>query len=159
MKRLPRDVAVQIFKSTPNGPRFLMLRRPPHRRGFWQAVTGAPLAGETDIEAAIREVREETGLEVSGSVFPLGITYAYALRPELADRWRELYSAGIDEIAVVAFGAEVPDGVEPTLDPAEHDRFRWCGYEQADAMLDWPIESDALAGRREALRVLLQMLS
>jgi len=55
---------------------------------------------------------------------------------------------------VVAFGAAVPDGLDPVLDPAEHDAFDWLGLEQADALLDWPIEQDALAGRRLALRAL-----
>ena len=60
-RRLPRDVSVQLFRPTPRGFRYLMLRRPPARGGFWQSVTGAPLPGESDSDAAIREVREETG--------------------------------------------------------------------------------------------------
>jgi lipoyl(octanoyl) transferase len=158
MKRLPRDVAVQVFKATPEGARFLMLRRVPDRGGFWQGITGAPLPGETDMQAAIREVREETGFDVSSSVFPLRVAYSYALRPELAERWRARYGAGVHDISVVAFGAGVPNGLDPRLDPAEHDRFAWCDYREADAMLDWPIEADALPGRREALRVVADLV-
>ena len=158
MKRIPRDISVQLFKPTPSGFRYLMLRRPPGSGGFRQSVTGAPLAGETDIEAAIREVHEETGYDVSASIIPLGVSYSYSLRPELADRWDAVYGPRVRQILVVAFGAEVPAGVEPVLDPAEHDSFAWLSYEQADAVLDWPIEKDALAGRRRALAELADMI-
>jgi lipoyl(octanoyl) transferase len=131
VKRVPRDVSVQLFKLAPGGFRYLMLRRLPARGGFWQSVTGAPLAGETDAEAAIREVREETGYEVSASIIPLGIGYSYALRPELAERWRDRYGPGVTEISVVAFGARVPAAPDPELNPTEHDSFAWCTYEQA----------------------------
>jgi lipoyl(octanoyl) transferase len=151
--RVPRDVSVHLVSRTPGGPRFLMLRRIPERGGFWQGVSGAPLRGETDTEAAVREVREETGFDVDGRLVALGVSYSYARQPEDAGRWEQLYGRGVDAIRVVAFAAEVPDGEEPALDAREHDAFVWCSYEEADAALDWPIEKDALAGRRAALRV------
>jgi 8-oxo-dGTP pyrophosphatase MutT (NUDIX family) len=159
MRRAPRDVSIHVFRTTADGVQFLMLRRIASRGGFWQGVTGAPLAGETDAEAAIREVREETGYDVRSSVIPLNLSYRYALRPELAERWRALYGPGVDEISVVAFGAEVPAAIDPVLDPAEHDSFAWCTYRQADALLDWPIERDALPGRRQALRALADTIA
>ena len=158
MKRLPRDVSVQLFTPTPSGWRYLMLRRLRGRGGFWQSVTGAPLAGETDTEAAIREVHEETGYDVTAGIVPLGVSYCYALRPELADRWAARYGRGVREISVVAFAAEVTAAVDPVLDFAEHDSFAWYRYEEADAALDWPIEQDALAGRRRALSALADMI-
>lgn len=153
MTRLPRDVSVHLFRRAADGPAFLMLRRRPARGGFWQRVSGAPLPGETDAQAAVREVLEETGCDVSGGLFPLGVRYAYALRPGQAARWEELYGPGVESVSVVSFGAELPAG-DPVLDPREHDAFAWCSYEEADALLDWPVEEDALAGRREALRAL-----
>jgi lipoyl(octanoyl) transferase len=153
MKRVPREVSVHLYRRTPNGPRFLMLRRCPARGGFWQGVSGALLPGETDAEAAIREVLEETGFDVAESLFPLDVSYAYALGAELADRWEQVYGPGVERIPVVAFAAELSDG-DPALDSQEHDALAWCTYEEANALLDWTIERDALAGRREALRVL-----
>lgn len=153
MKRLPRDISVHLFRRTPHGLRFLMLRRSHAGGAFWQGVSGAPLPKETDAEAAIREVLEETGFDVAGCLFPLDVSYAYALRPELASRWEEIYGHGIRSVSVIAFGAEVSDG-DPVLDPQEHDAFAWCSYAEADALLDWPIEGDALDARRQALSVL-----
>jgi lipoyl(octanoyl) transferase len=115
MKRVPRDISVHPFRREPEGVRFLMLRRSPHRGGFWQGVTGAPLPGETDVDAAIREVREETRYDLRDSLVALTVRYHYALRPELADRWTALYGAGVATIPVLTFGAEVPHGVSPVL--------------------------------------------
>lgn len=69
------------------------------------------------------------------------------------DHWERVYGPGVATVSVTAFAAEPPDG-DPTLDPVEHDAFAWCTYEEADALLDWPIEKDALAARRDALRAL-----
>lgn len=153
VKRLPRDVSVPLFRHTDDGARFLMLRRCPGRGGFWQGVSGAPLASETEPEAAVREVAEETGFDIGDSIFPLGVGYTYALHPELTDHWHQLYGPGIDRVSVVTFAAEPSEG-DPVLDPLEHDDFSWCSYEEADALLDWPMERDALPGRRETLSVL-----
>jgi 8-oxo-dGTP pyrophosphatase MutT (NUDIX family) len=156
MTRVPRDVSVHVYAWAPDGLRLLMLRRTPERGGFWQGVTGAPLAGETDFDAAIREVREETGLDVAESLRPLSVTFAYALRPELADRWATIYGAGVAAVSVVCFGAEIASATDQLLDQGEHDAFQWCDYETALGLLEWPIEQDALPGRRRALRVLAQ---
>jgi lipoyl(octanoyl) transferase len=158
MERAPRDVSVQLFRREGRGIRFLMLRRTRARGGFWQGVTGAPLPDETDEAAVLREVREETGWDVSASLQPLRVSYSYTLSDDLRGRWDLIYSPGVREIEVVAFAAEAPAGQEPRLDPEEHDRFGWFRFEEAEAMLDWPIEADALNGRRTALRTLVKSL-
>ena len=71
--RVPRDVSVHLFRAGPLGAEFLMLRRTLERGGFWQGITGAPLEGESDAAAAVRETREETGLDVRATLVPLGI--------------------------------------------------------------------------------------
>ena len=44
--------------------RVLLLERADHP-GYWQSVTGSQDPGETLCETAVREVREETGLDAS----------------------------------------------------------------------------------------------
>lgn len=134
-----------------------MLRRCPGRGGFWQGVTGAPLPGETDAEAAAREVLEETGFDVAAGLFGVGGAYSYALAAESAARWEEVYGPGIQTVTVATFAAELSAG-EPVLDPREHDAFAWLSYEQASVLLDWPVEPDALAARRAALSLLHTLL-
>jgi lipoyl(octanoyl) transferase len=152
VKRRPRDVSVHLYRPDP-GVRFLMLRRTPERGGFWQGVSGAPLPGESDAEAAVREVREETGYEVGDSLRRLGVEYSHELDPGKADSWAEIYGEGVTSVEVVTFGARAPDGLDPALDPDEHDDFAWPGLDEAAALLDWPIEHDALEGRLLALRM------
>ena len=152
MWRVPRDVSVQLFRREKAGVRFLMLRRTPARGGFWQGVTGAPLHGETNEAAALREVQEETGWDVSASLQSLDLSYSYALRDELRDRWDRVYGPDVSDVEVVSFAAEVPVGPDPILDGEEHDRFGWFGFEEAEALLDWPVEDEALPHRRAALR-------
>jgi dATP pyrophosphohydrolase len=60
-------VAVYVCRRTPDGPRWLILKRSdglPAYGGLWQPITGALAEGETGAEAAVREVREESALEV-----------------------------------------------------------------------------------------------
>lgn len=81
MRRVARDVLAYLYRWRAETPELLMLRRAPDRGDFWHWVSGAPLPRESDREAAIREVLEETGLDVAATIFPLGYRYAYPLRP------------------------------------------------------------------------------
>lgn len=44
---------------------FLIFKTVPQRGSFWQPVTGHVEVGESDQEAALRELKEETGFECS----------------------------------------------------------------------------------------------
>jgi hypothetical protein len=46
---------------------------------------------------------------VAATIFPIGVRYSHVLRPELADRWEQLYGAGVESVSVVAFAAEVSE--------------------------------------------------
>jgi dihydroneopterin triphosphate diphosphatase len=137
-------------------PKLLMMRRIRSRGGFWQGITGAPLPHERDDEAAIREVQEETGFDVTRELIRLGVEYEYAITPAVG-RSRG-YHPETRAIHVASFAAEITRDLDPILDPNEHDEFVWCSYEQAHALLDWPTERDALEGRRRALRMIASVL-
>ena len=47
------------------GGQLLVMRRSPERLGYWSVVAGGLEPDETSWHAAVRELREETGLEVS----------------------------------------------------------------------------------------------
>ena len=62
----------------PDG-RFLISRRAMDKRwapGAWEIPGGGAVAGESSYEAVLREVREETGLELSGSDVELIDSYS-----------------------------------------------------------------------------------
>jgi 8-oxo-dGTP pyrophosphatase MutT (NUDIX family) len=52
----------------------LLLLQSPHRPGSWEPVNGAVDGGETLLEAALREVREEAGPDLRAR--PLGVVHA-----------------------------------------------------------------------------------
>lgn len=58
-------VGVVVLKDTPDGPRVLLIKRGrPPREGQWSLPGGKQELGETVRETAIREVREEAGIEI-----------------------------------------------------------------------------------------------
>ena len=56
-----RSAGAVVFSSTPDGPEYLLLR---YGGGNWGFPKGHVEAGETDVQAAQREVAEETGIAV-----------------------------------------------------------------------------------------------
>lgn len=60
--RLKVQVYVVSRDADSGEPRFLILKRPESRGGIWQPVTGKVESDEPLLDAARREVREETAL-------------------------------------------------------------------------------------------------
>ena len=106
-----------VLRPGPNGPEVLVLRRTEERGGFEQIVTGRIVAGEAPVEAAMRELREETGLDA----------------PLVDLRYVHAFGFGDDPLVVQehAFGAVVPAGTTVRIDPAEHAASGWVPLEEA----------------------------
>ncbi len=79
--RVPIQVLVYAVSRTRETPKVLLLRRTVRLGGFWQGVTGAPLDGESLNDAAIRELREETGFEANRLV-DLKFSYSFPVSDE-----------------------------------------------------------------------------
>ena len=99
------------------GDEILVVHRSPENGDYWHLVSGGVEDGETDAEAAVRELMEET--QLAATVKPLGFEFFH------------------DKIHVEAFVADAPADWEPTLD-WEHDEYRWCSRAEAVAILYWP---------------------
>ena len=56
---------IQVVFLLPLEKRFLLFHVNEKRGGFWQNITGSVENKETFLEAAIREIKEETGLDPS----------------------------------------------------------------------------------------------
>jgi 8-oxo-dGTP pyrophosphatase MutT (NUDIX family) len=106
--RVPRDVLVYLYRWRRGAPEPVMLRRAPDRGDFWHWVSGAPQPGESDRDAAIREVLEETGARHRRDDPLLGYRCEYPLRPQRRERWLELYGPGVTRIPIETFGALTP---------------------------------------------------
>lgn len=91
---------------------FLLLRA----YSYWDFPKGLPEEGETPFQAALREVREETGLvDLS---FPWGRGYRET-EPYNRGRKKARYYLAETEESRVRFS------LNPEIGKAEHDEFRW----------------------------------
>jgi dihydroneopterin triphosphate diphosphatase len=143
MARLPYQILVYICRRpTPHVTEYLLLKRCTDRGGFWQGVSGGVEEGETLIQAAQREVLEETGYQRFIRFMPLDFRYTYPVdRPQ----WGHLYAPEVMAIDEECFGAEIgPSQGEPALDPTEHDQHRWANLQLALTLLTWPENQEAL---------------
>jgi len=102
-------------------PRFLLLRA--YR--YWDFPKGEVEPGEEPLDAAVREVREETGLE--GPVFRWGREF-HETAPYARGKVARYY------VAEYPHGA-VRLGVNPELGRSEHHEFRWCSAAEAEDLL------------------------
>ncbi len=120
----PDLVECWVFRVVPpdDAVEILLIRRAGHRifPGLWQCVTGGIEPGETVPAAALREVREETGLG------PDDIESFYDL-----DQVAPFYDEGSDAVVVSAvFAVRVrPDATAATS--WEHDGLRWVPASEA----------------------------
>ena len=125
-------VDVYLVHPSPGGWQVLVLQRA--ERGTrcplaWEAVHGRIEPGERPEDAALREVREETGLAVE-RLYNVTTQAFY------------LHGVGAVQVAV-AFCAFVAEAAAPALGP-EHGAAEWLPFDLARARLAWPREREAL---------------
>ncbi len=129
---LRRKVQVFLYRKTPDGLRILLLKRAKTEKGLWHPVTGNVEAHEGLLNAAVREVDEETGFDVSPE--PLGVTFTYELKDgPRKGRYHE-----------TAYAARVEPGVTEALSD-EHTGAEWVSAAEAETRLSWPEQKRALA--------------
>lgn len=136
--RIPIQVLVYPVRQTGDTWEYLLLRRIPGRDGFWQGVTGGLEEGETLLEAAERELYEETGLG-SLTLVKVDLSYSFPVK----DEWKHLYVPDVKEITEYVFVAYVGNE-KPVIDPEEHDQYKWCDIQEALALLHYPENKKAL---------------
>lgn len=121
------------------------------KAGFWQSVTGSLEDGETLREAAIREVREETGLDAEHLFEDWGMSNVYEIYPH----WRYRYAPGVIHNTEHVFGMELPEPLPVTLSPSEHLRHEWVDWRNAaERVFSWTnVEALRRLGERHGLKL------
>ena len=105
------------------------------KAGFWQSVTGSVEGDETPFQAAIREVKEETGLNALDYDFQdWQASNVYEIYPH----WRHRYAPGVVENREHLFGLHLPSPLPIQLAPDEHVRYEWVDWrEAAQRVFSW----------------------
>ena len=109
-----------VLRTGEHGAEVALLGR--RNDGSWVFPKGTPTPGESLEQTALREVREETGLDVR-ILRPIGeMTYSFAAAGERVHK-------------VVHFFLMEPTGGDPSLHDAEYDEVRWVAVPEARRML------------------------
>ena len=127
--------AVSVFLLQHHGSevKVLLMRRATTMKGTWCQVAGGIEAGEKAWQAALREVREETGI-ILGSLWS-------------GDIVEQFYEPHRDRIAMLpVFVGFVAPQIEVQLND-EHDAYEWLDFDAACARVTFP-------GQRHTLRTI-----
>jgi dATP pyrophosphohydrolase len=135
--RRPESVLVVVYSS--DAKVLLLERIKPFE--FWQSVTGSLDPGESPLQAARRELQEETGLIREGILTDSGLARTFTIDP----RWRDRYPAGVTENREYEWRYRVDASVDIAANPNEHSTWQWLGIDDA-------IESVWSWTNKEALR-------
>lgn len=118
----------------------LLLERADHP-GYWQSVTGSCEPAEALRDTALREVREETGLDASRyALTDWSLQNEYEIYPH----WRHRYAPGVTRNTEHVFGLQLPQRVEIQLAPREHLNYLWLPWLDAAAKVFSPSNRDAI---------------
>lgn len=123
---IPRLIDVYPYRMTSGGIEFLLMRRAKRKlyQGQWRMLGGKIQPGETASEAAVREFREETGMEA-------GLFWCVPSVNSFFDFERNM----LHHIPVFACRCE--PGAEPVLNH-EHDKSGWFSAQEAIQLTPWP---------------------
>ncbi|MBF0783945.1 dihydroneopterin triphosphate diphosphatase [Muribacter muris] len=128
----PYSVLVVIYAQ--HSGRVLMLQRQ-DEPSFWQSVTGTIESGEQPFQTALREVREETGIDIAAQNLTL-VDCQFKIEFEIFPQFRYKYAPQITHCQEHWFLLAVNDEMSPVL--SEHLCFQWLSPEQAAKLTKSP---------------------
>jgi len=126
-------VAVYVYRRSGERVEFLQVRRSAQTGEYqhsWQTVYGGIEAGETAVQAAVRELAEETGLRPRAMV--------------QVEYLESFYFQHTDHVTVMpVFAVEVAADDAITLND-EHDAWRWVDSAALETHFMWQTQLEAL---------------
>ena len=117
MKKIPISVLIIVYTKNKN----ILLLNKKGKDSMWQSITGSLQINEKPLDAAKRELFEETGI-VSNNIIDCKKEHIF----EIYEMWRHKYEEGITHNTEHVFKLELDDIVDIKLDSDEHDSFEWA---------------------------------
>jgi 8-oxo-dGTP pyrophosphatase MutT (NUDIX family) len=153
--RRPEKVLVYLYRRVtscddlsrgrPKRVEYLLLQRQPSRTnagGIWQTVVGGVRWQEERVEAARREVFEETGLTLLRGIMAIGYAFSFPIR--LRRNQESWYAPGVTTIVNTVYAGEAVSA-RPIRLCKEHIDYGWFSYADALRRLHWSEEREALS--------------
>ncbi len=134
-----QGVLVVIYASLER--KFLLLKRL-DSQDFWQSVTGTMEQGETLYQTALREVFEETGINITASNIELN-DLNQQVEFKIFDEFRYKYPPHISTFTEHWFACDLKNCITPRL--IEHSDFMWCEQQDAIELCRSPSNQEAIA--------------
>jgi dihydroneopterin triphosphate diphosphatase len=136
MEIISNMIEAHIFRETGEQIEFLLLKRSPlqYYPNLWQMVSGKIKPGEKAFEAALREIKEETGLT------PVNLW--------VVPNVNSFYTAEKDTITLIPVFAAKINSVNKVTVSSEHIEYKWLLHEEARQLLAWE-------GQRKSLDIIL----
>ena len=135
----PYSVLVVIYLAASRQVLMLQRRDDPT---FWQSVTGSIEPGEEKWQTAVREVKEETGIDIIAEQLPLYDCQHCVDYPIFA-QFRHRYPPGVQQNREHWFC--LPLTKEPDLILTEHTAYRWCSASEAAKLAKSPSNGQAIS--------------
>ncbi len=132
-------ISVLVVIHTPDH-QILLLERADHS-GWWQSVTGSQESGETLRQTAIREVREETGLDAEAYALT---DWGYSNQYEIFECYRHRYPPDATHNTEHVFGLQVPSALPVKLTASEHLGYQWLPATEAAEKCFSPSNAEAI---------------
>ncbi len=144
---VPMAEAIRLVKVIAHDDhRVLLLHRRPERGNFWQPITGSIEPGELPIDAARRELREETGH--SGEPVPMNLSQSFMIDSQFLN-------ARFDQPVIAletGYSARLSSQLPIVIDGEEHDAVDWFTFERAYETIRWTDDREALEQLEATLR-------
>jgi len=135
--KIPVSILVIIYTKDME---ILLLHRK-DKKNFWQSVTGSIEEGESPVNAAKRELLEETGIDHQEFLL---LDWKFSQQYEIFPHWRYRYDPNVTHNIEHVFSVELPEKIIVNLEPSEHKEYKWVPLHDAIKEVFSGTNADAL---------------
>ncbi|MBK8946389.1 MAG: NUDIX domain-containing protein [Ignavibacteriae bacterium] len=124
-------IEAHIIRIKNDNVEFLLLKRSPNEKypNIWQMVTGKIIVGEKAYETVIREIKEETNLEID-ELFVVPKTNSF-------------YNEIDDTIVMIPVFVATIKNFENIALSNEHCEYQWVELQKVKKLLAWPVQKES----------------